>query len=948
MLSRPYPQVKVEQVEPPQPSKHNLAKAAIIGGAILGGSIGIGIHARGIASRQKEILQRAAKRAQGEGVRAANRAASASKKTAEKAAKTEAKATAKDEDWHVGYIEKRLKQYRSNIPHEYRPPEGTGPFQGGRVETYRKHLETFAKEIHGEIPDEAKIRTLHGTTPGKFDKKKTLADEMIFGIKTKRAQGIVERLKTEKIDTDIQSRATDVFYKSQLHPHFKKEGKAVTSDRTQWGPFADYEYSKPHASWVPKSEIEKLKKAKPTEMARRIVKLIQFDISLKESRGSDGKFAAGGGAPFPDAGTFQYAYHAPLLNPSSGFNTQQEKPRGRGRPPGALNKATVERQWAENPVVQEAIQQQPEMKQAMAQQAEMQAEAQAQRDAQRQIRKSRVVSNLFVAAGLTAGASIIAGPKIAKTIASAARDKAAVERIGSRLDRPLKRIVREKVTGVPVKGARTENRVGKNKIEWADNLVWEETGKRLGQRFVEKAAATGTPIETAIADRARNLRKLRQERLAKGADWARRNPERASTENPWTNAPYAPATKVDRDVAKANANAALSKSRLETAEQANRTQAALHTQDELQLGIQQARAETATARARISELTEAGKKQGEVIGGLEKRIEGSIEPMDPEDRLQVARNIMGGIEGRRGIGLPDEIVFRSQPNAKGELQPEIQRELANLQKHHKVAGKEFKITEDRTPPVQEELVKIHDSTLNQSVVPKTVLDEHIEYLKHRTVQNRADEINQIHNKYGLPREDIAHVMAEREAKGKYSKILERNIKDAPDRDDPDFFTKMAEHGRLTAREGSKIKKQATLYKQREAKLVKEMKKKYREAAKDEFRKQRNLPPGKRFTMTDAETKALDDAAKEGEKAAHRAHAKQLASEGAIPESFLSGFPVGTKDVTAKQIAIQRDRAQKSTAKNAWELARNILHRYELMRHPVVIELGELRPGMICL
>ncbi len=250
----------------------------------------------------------------------------------------------------------------------------------------------------------------------------------------------------------------------------------------------------------------------------RLVKLIELD-TLNITRDNGGKFAGSGG-PLTDPAAMQAAYLLPRMNGSSPV---MQSPRGRGRPPGALNKSTIMRQQAEqavkdDDVVIDAAQQQPEFK----------AEVAARQE-------SSLLKKAVIGAGIAAGGALVIGPRIAKSVGQAVAESKGVARVagklGSKINPPNAPVSKEwKQTWDEW---RKTNRGG-------ERIVPKQKGPPregpaiFGERMAIKADAKAVPIEEMILNRVRGIRKGVASTKDKAATWDKKfGKTRQPFENPY-------------------------------------------------------------------------------------------------------------------------------------------------------------------------------------------------------------------------------------------------------------------------------------------------------------------------------------------------------------------------------------------------------------------------------
>jgi hypothetical protein len=268
------------------------------------------------------------------------------------------------------------------------------------------------------------------------------------------------------------------------------------------------------------------KKKKPTGLSR-LVKLIELD-TLNVTRDKSGQFS-GSGAPMTDPASMQAAYLLPRMNGSSPV---MQAPRGRGRPPGSLNKSTVMRQEAAQNAAAEEI-----VAEAGSQQPEFQEEVMARQ----QRRESSIGKKAFIAAGLAAGGALVMGPRIAKGIGQARAEQKGTARILGKLGTELKPSSHPKS---PYRGmkARPEIQVNRDKhgnafFTYKKNPANNDPvlGKPVfGARLATKSVEKEIPIETLARDRVRGIREAIQRGKDKAAEWDRKNKgKRMPYENPY-------------------------------------------------------------------------------------------------------------------------------------------------------------------------------------------------------------------------------------------------------------------------------------------------------------------------------------------------------------------------------------------------------------------------------
>jgi hypothetical protein len=354
-------QVQVEPVPPPPPPDHTLRNAAIIGGAVLAAGGGLALQQHRILGVGKQTLQRAAKRERAEGFRQGL-------KDATRAVKERLNPTKTPVDPVQSHLETMLWQNRfmMDLPRPHQPE-------------YPKHVAAIMQRVHAPIEGENQILASH--TPKE-------AAQQIFKIKRERIHSEIKGFKTQRQDRLDEGAAWDAFHKGELKRYHKEQGLPNVLDKTKLpGKFKDYGYSKEHKAIVNLKNPPEVDPTKKKRGFERLIKLIELDVTLKETRDPSGRFASGGGAMLPDPGSLQYAYHMPMVNPDGQGGGAPQK-RGRGRPPGSLNRRTL----AEAQMVQaDAIAQQPESRQP-----------------------SHVGRNIAIGAGILAGGALVAGPRIAK------------------------------------------------------------------------------------------------------------------------------------------------------------------------------------------------------------------------------------------------------------------------------------------------------------------------------------------------------------------------------------------------------------------------------------------------------------------------------------------------------------------------------------------------------
>lgn len=774
MVRKVMPMVEVQTAPPPD---HGLRNAAIVAGAVgvTGGAIALG-QLR-VLKNQKAILQRAAKRARADAY-----------KEGIKAAKTVSTPVKTPVDPHLSQLKARLHQNRFMIdfPRPGKPD-------------YDKRVTAIMQHVHSEIPEAETILKTH------MPKE---AAEKINAIKTARISNKIGELKTARQDRLDEGSAWERFHATKVAPYFK--GQGIPNNANSEHPYKHWVYSKPHKAVIDPNEPPELPTRKKRSL-ERLIKLIELDVNLKESRGSDGKFSSGGAPPF-DPAAMQYAYHMPMVNPNG--TNGGSAPRGRGRPPGSLNVRTVQSRQVEA----DAIAQQPEAQ------------------------GHPLLKAGLVGAGALAVGGLVAGPKIAKVIQGSARDSAAVNRILPKI----------------------------------------ESGKYLS--FADRAFKKGQGIEEAIKERAGNIRGYREARQVNAAKWSKSHPGREA-DNPYTNPPYAPAskqTKAERASAGAVA-AAQADLRTEKSKNLLSTEQLAHTHTKETLAsLQKEHKATVERLGETSQKAQDLKKQ---VDEVQKTLDNAVIAPSSQERVKAA---LATLKQRNGETLTEQ-------------------ESTALRKHYglRTAGVgekgNVKLTVDqpvRSNATQGDLLDVVNTAtpgrIGQSPVPYETMAKHVEFLKQRNLASRGDEIAEIAKEHGHSTEDIAHAMALRQAAGGTAHIVPHAPEPAPG--GRDYSSRISEREKLVAARDKELLNPDVVTKSTGDAYIRGEGNRARESYAEEMRRQGRKPDQK-------ERERLVAAA---ESRAAEAYARQAVSEKRVKGQFLRGMPVvGKRHVTARELAFSR-------------------------------------------
>jgi hypothetical protein len=330
---------------------------------------------------------------------------------------------------------------------------------------------------------------------------------------------------------------------------------------------------------------------KPKKELSRLVNLIMLEST--QVRNNNGTFGSGD-QPMTDPRTMQYAYHRP--NPQGGFDHNMNgQKRGRGRPPGSLNRRTL----ASREVQEAAIAQQPEVRQ--------------------QQQGLGLGTKALIGAGILGGAALVAGPKLAPAFKASRRAAMAAERIGGRI-------------GEPVTKAGTA-------AGWSTAI--------FGEKMSLKAAKEGVPIEEAIANRAQSIADLRAARI-KGRKPAPA-PDPVTGITPW---PEPKQNKVQRQTA---AERQADKNKIESLNQQVKNKALQAAHAQTQTDLDKYKKQVGDLEKRVKVLTGEAETAATTQAATQAQLKQAVIPPTEPERLQAARKKIGEIRNpEAGAVTPEQ------------------------------------------------------------------------------------------------------------------------------------------------------------------------------------------------------------------------------------------------------------------------------------------------------
>lgn len=451
-MAQPYPPIrilpkpkerKVSEYDPvPELESHHVRNAAIITGAVLATGGALALQQRSLLQGQRKTLQRAANQDRASAIKKAYKTAMKNSEDALSGVK-KAPTTV---DPHRDRLEAKIHENRFSMdfprPHQ---PE------------YPGKVHAILSKIHAPIEGAEDLLNEHGPREGAQKIaaiKNARIDFHVAGLMTAHTDRVTEERawsahKKNVVQPFFNAQQSSkfggnkVFGKGdapidskQPHPYdhwvYDKEAKAVVDP----APDVTAEKHKTLSGATPEPEItpksaesfraslvksvnKKLKSPQGAVRAEnkkrqiknrqsgiqpknigleRLVRLIELDFKSSERRDKNGMWSKGDN--IADPGSMQYAYHMPMVNPGQNGNGQVSNgngnQRGRGRPPGSLNKRTI----SNRQVQQDAMDQQPEV-------------------------RSHLIRNVAIGAGIVGGGALIAGPMVAKSIAAKGDQRAA-------------------------------------------------------------------------------------------------------------------------------------------------------------------------------------------------------------------------------------------------------------------------------------------------------------------------------------------------------------------------------------------------------------------------------------------------------------------------------------------------------------------------------------------
>lgn len=849
---------------------HATRNALIVGGSVAGAAAGLGgLAAYGI-SRQNKILKQLVIKNRREGFRAAQKAVAAAAKV------PTVKATDPYHEALVNQLGKATQSGRVHMPSTH--------------SDYAQHIKSGLAKVHAPIDELGDWTAAHGEKE---------AAKLAHGVRLKRVSSFVDDVANKAAARKAEVGAWQRHQETVVKPWFHSTPTAKSVDD-----FPDKEHYVYHVESSPgvvgktkgppkhhivdtrNPEYAHLKKITPIGF-NRLMKLIELDINIKEKRSSDGTFSTG---DIPtDPAVMQYAYHAPLVNPSGQNFGGNDAARGRGRPPGSLNRRTVETRQAQQ-VYEDSVAQQPEV-------------------------KSHLLRNTAIAAGGLALAGATSGllPKVLKPLGRAQSESKFVSRISQRIGKPLKESF-----DVVANNPGAPNTTFRKAVSPETGQVVKRS-KIFGERQVTKAKEQGLTFEESIRDRLRNFRSARDTRLEQADEWAKKHPNAAAGANPHapgrdptTGVSQYPVPKEDKAVVAAKGELKIVQADNRTLQAQNTSIASKKDRERLEGELRNLKGEHKKLGSVNSANVEQKAGLTAKIDDLEKKLGGAV--TEPSHREQVRK--AGSLLRAKGPENLAEGVIRTD-----ELPA-------------KVAGK---LT--RTPaPKQSELFVTANATSESNQFPLAgggVANTSgagpgvIERLKQEFKNTHGAEIAQTikeskqNSPFPLTEDQVAEAMAHRRVKGQFNRY-------APSPNEPPAGASTQD---IAARDTLKDSIKQNLIKGdvETGKKTGEFLTSVESKVRDRFDAQNGIKLGKVKDADGKYTKAIpedvrkrrSEAIKKATDRASKGRIRQLVSEGKLPKSYLKQIEPGYS-ASGKELAF----------------ARRVLHRIEMQRPlPPLVEFS---------